>query len=564
MRRLSILPCFLLTVSSTLAQLTTYINPIIPGYRPDPSCTAVNGTFFCISSSFNNFPGLPIYASKDLINWRHVSNVIHKEEQVPEYSQIRGQQEGVYAPTLRYRDGTFYVIVTFMGANDSPFNFIFTSTDPLDPESWGQPVKFRNNELGSFDPDIFWDHDGQSYVTVHVFDIVGNNQYPVNVTTGAYGANYNLWNGTGRVWPEGPHVYKKDDWYYLLIAKGGTGSDHSATIARSRNLRGPYDAYVNNPILTNRGTNEYFQAVGHADLFQDLAGNWWGVALSVRTPRIRNATPMGRETVLYPVTWAEGDWPVCTPVRGTMTGPLPPASHDIPGSGSWVKDGDDYNFTSSSLPLHFTHFRLPPPDFYTIRDGGLIVAPSKSNLTGGATFNPNVDRIAFIGRRQTDTLFTYDVDLDFTPSVEGEEAGVTLFLTQTQHADLGVVYLDAKPQVRFRVTAIGADQATNDPAGYERIIALPEGVGGKTVRLQIQAVSETTYEFGIGVGGGELDLVGTANATLVSGGEGSFIGSFVGVFATSNGGEGNTKATFVRWMYQGEGQGIDHGTIVPS
>ncbi|KAF4548406.1 Hypothetical protein D9617_28g065120 [Elsinoe fawcettii] len=547
-----------------LADLTTYNNPIIPGYRPDPSCTVANGTFFCISSTFNSFPGLPIYASKDLINWRHVSNAIHKEEQVPEYSQIRGQQEGIYAPTLRYRDGTFYVIVTFMGAADSPFNFFFTSTNPLDPESWGQPVKFRNNELGSFDPDIFWDDDGQVYVTVHVFDIVGNNQYPVNISTGAYGDNYNLWNGTGGVWPEGPHMYRKDDWYYLLIAEGGTGPDHSATIARSRDLKGPYEAYVNNPILTNRGTSEYFQCVGHADLFQDTAGNWWGVALSVRTPRTRNSTPMGRETVLFPVTWAEGEWPVCTPVRGTMTGPLPRASRDIAGTGPWVKDGDDYNFTSSVLPLHFTHFRLPPVDLYTIQEGSLIVNPSTANLTGGATFDPNNDRIAFIGRRQTDTLFTYSVDIDFAPSVEGEEAGVTLFLTQTQHADLGIVYLNGKKQLRFRITAIGADRATNDPAGYESIVDLPIGSEEGSIGLRIQAVSETTYEFGVAVSAGDVAVVGTANSTLVSGGDGSFIGSFVGIFATSNGGDGTTKATINRWTYQGQGQGIDHDTIIPS
>lgn len=508
-------------------KLVEYTNPMIPGYRPDPSCIAVEGFFYCISSTFNSFPGLPIYASRDLQNWRHVSNVIHSEEQVPEYRQIAGMQEGIYAPTLRHHDGTFYVIVTFMGAADSPFHMIFNSTDPLDPSSWGTPVRFINTDIGSFDPDLFWDDDGQAYVTAHVFDIVGNNIYPIDVTTGEYGPNTNLWNGTGGVWPEGPHMYRKDDYYYLVLAEGGTSFDHMVTIARSKELLGPYEAYENNPIQTNANTSQYFQAVGHADFFQDFEGNWWGIALSIRQgpPGYTGSYPMGRETVLYPVTWPENGWPQCEPVRGRMRGPLPRKSRKVPGDGPWVEEGDDYKFNGDSLPLHFTHFRFPPKDMYTIADGGLTVNPSKYNLTGDETFEPS-DRLSFVGRRQTDTLFTYYVDVDFSPEAEGEEAGVTIFANQWQHSDLGLVMLDGSLKARLRTTSFGSDNTTTDTAGSETIVDVPKKLIGKTIRLQVQAASDTEYDLYMGAARkhSKLERVGTVPGAVTSGSNAQFTG----------------------------------------
>lgn len=156
-------------------------------------------------------------------------------------------------------------------------------------------------------------------------------------------------------------MYRKDDYYYIVLAEGGTSFDHMVTIARSKELLGPYEAYENNPIQTNANTTQYFQSVGHADFFQDFSGNWWGIALSIRQgpPGNTDSYPMGRETVLYPVTWPENGWPQAEPVRGNMRGPLPAQSRDVPGNGPWVEDGDDYGFEGASLPLHFMHFRFP-------------------------------------------------------------------------------------------------------------------------------------------------------------------------------------------------------------
>jgi beta-xylosidase len=547
----------------------TYTNPIIPGYRPDPSCVSVEGIFYCISSSFNNFPGIPVHASKDLINWRHVSNAIHREEDVPEYSQISANAttRGVYAPTIRYNDGYFYIINTFMSDDEPFYHLIVNSTDPLTPGSWNAPVKFFTDEFSSFDPDLFFDDDGQVYATTHVFSFAGNNIFPVDVTTGQYGDPVNIWNGTGGVWPEAPHVYRKDDYYWTIIAEGGTGPNHMVNIARSRDVYGPYESYDGNPILTNANTTEFFQAVGHADFFQDLEGNWWGVALSIRRNdnESEQAYPMGRETVLFPITWEENEWPVLQPVRGEMSGPLPPPSRDIPGNGPWVLDGDDYYFEGDEVPLHFLFWKLPPPDMYEIADGALVVHPSYYNLTGDLTTAAS-DRIAYVGRRQTDTLFKYFVDMEYTPEAEGEEAGVTLFGVPEQHVDIGVVYENGVTSVRMRATFYGASNETDGYPGFEVVVELPEEMHGETVRLQIEGTTPREYLFSFGPSDDDAELhpLGTVYADILSEGEATFVGSTLGVFASANGGEGTAPATFTRWYYEGRGQQIDHERIIAS
>jgi beta-xylosidase len=526
----------ILSASAVLAaptsQNATYYNPIIPGYRPDPSCVHVDGIFYCISSTFNNFPGLPVYASRDLINWRHVSNAIHREEDVPEYADLEDTTRGVYAPTIRYNKANshFYIINTFMSDTDPYYHLIINSTDPLIPGSWNAPVKFRTPDFESFDPDLFFDDDGQAYATTHVFSFAGNVVFPVDVQTGDIGEEVNIWNGTGGVWPEAPHIYKKDDYYWLILAEGGTSVNHMVTIARSRDIYGPYEAFEDNPILSNANTTEFFQAVGHADFFQDDQDNWWGVALSIRynlngtRDGWDDAFPLARETVLFPFTWEENEWPVLEPVRGEMEGPLPPPSRDIPGNGPWVHDGDDYGF-EGELPLHFMHFRFPPADMYEITDGNLVVNPSTFNLTGNEEFNDTDRRVSYVGRRQTDTLFTYYVDMEYSPEVQGEEAGVTLYGTQYQHVDLGLLYENETLSVRFRATAVGANNETTDQGGYESIVELPEEFQGQILRLQIEAASHRDFVFSFG-SADDMQVIGTVDAELLSGGDATFVGKY--------------------------------------
>ncbi|KAK3934168.1 glycosyl hydrolase [Diplogelasinospora grovesii] len=463
------------TQSVSSAVNSTYTNPILPGWHSDPSCIFVpelGNTTFCTTSTFILFPGIPIYASKDLLNWKLVSNVLNRPTQIPGLAYAPRQRDGHFAATLRYRQGVFYIVVPFVSGyppNKSVTNHIFSSRNP-------DPITFP---LQTIDPDLFWDDDGQSYVIYPGVE-PGFWVATLNLETGEMGNSTEIWPGDGYPYPEGPHMYRKDGYYYLSVAEGGTELGHLQSMARSRNLLGPYESYPDNPIQTNRNTTNYFQAVGHCDLFQDASQNWWGVALTTRSgptwdvfPSVTNDSivykanstfPMGREMVLFPVTWKQGEWPVMGRVRGLMSGwPLPPLTRDLPGDGAFVKDQDSIDFAlASAIPKHLAYWRTPDPTSYVVSPEGhpntLQLKSSTANLTASPSFNGS-QGLTLIMRRQTDTLFTYSVDISFNPQAVEEEAGVTVFLTQPQHIDLGIVLLPGSgkyqtPRLHFRFRAI--------------------------------------------------------------------------------------------------------------
>ncbi|KAK7413581.1 hypothetical protein QQX98_007516 [Neonectria punicea] len=536
----------------------SYINPVLPGWHSDPSCIQKDGTFFCVTSTFIAFPGLPVYASKDLINWKLISHVWNRESQLPGISwKTAGQQDGMFAPTIRYHDGKFYVICEYLGTTGGIIGVLFKTEDLFDDAKWSDPVIFRPNHI---DPDLFWDDDGKVYMATH-----GVTLQELDLDTGELSEELNIWNGTGGVWPEGPHIYKKDGWYYLMIAEGGTGPDHSITIARARSVTGPYAAYENNPILTNRGTDEWFQTVGHGDLFQDTKGNWWGLCLATRTGPSLGISPMGREAVLFNATWNKGEWPVLQPVRGRMPGSkLPLENRNVGGRGPFVSDDDNYSFEQeTSIPSHLIHHRVPRDGAFAVTKQGLEVTPSRNNMTGklGAELDIELSGqrgLSFIGRRQTHTLFKFHVDLAFSPQEDGQEAGVTVFRTQLDHIDLGVVRL-SQSQLAFRLRAEGPSSVPETT-----IVPVPENWTNEPIQLQVEAASATHYELSAApVGNSEARMIiGTVSAKVVSGGQGSFVGSLVGVFATCNGAgseldcPGGGKAYFTNWAYNGIAQQI--------
>ncbi|KAL4956763.1 glycosyl hydrolase [Aspergillus filifer] len=520
-------------MSATAVQNSTYTNPILSGWHSDPSCTFVpeaDNTFFCTTSSFLTIPGIPIYASKDLINWKLASHVVTRLDQVPQIanSTSQTQQDGLWASTLRYRDGKFHLLTSYvsMYPDFTPKGLLFTTEDIYSDKAWSEPLRF---DIGDIDPDIFWDDDG-------------------------------------------PHIYKKDGWYYLCIGEGGTELGHQQVIARSKNVAGPFEGYSGNPILTNTNTTEYFQTVGHADLFQDGVGNWWGVALATRSGPDWRVYPMGRETVLFPVTWEKNGWPVLEPVRGEMTGwKLPQPSRDIPGDGAFVNAPDQIDFAPrTSIPRHFLFWRFPKEDAFAVsppeRPWSLRLLPSRHNITGrGITGETSEETaITLIMRIQSHTYFTYSVDVSFAPAEEGEETGVTIFLTQTQHIDLGIVLLPSSgklaPHLRFQTTLFDdLDQpATQNVTTPETVVqALPSRSTEIKARLRIQAVNDTHYVMSASLPDFEdFEFSREAEAVLVSGGTGRFTGVLLGAYATSNGGDGSTPSYISRWRYEGHGQNI--------
>ena len=216
---------------------------------------------------------------------------------------------GLYAPTIRYHRGKFYIICT--NVFDGQFDNFYITCNDIGANEWSDPIHF---EFHGIDPSLFFDDDGRSYVQgSHVFDYSKQpscviRQFEIDIETGKpLTEQRDIWGGHSKIVPEGPHIYKRGTWYYLLIAEGGTFEHHMLSIARSRNVWGPFESYEKNPILTADGTNSEIQNVGHGELFQDEQGLWWAVALGVRN--YDGIYPMGRETFLTPVDWPSGGWP---------------------------------------------------------------------------------------------------------------------------------------------------------------------------------------------------------------------------------------------------------------
>ncbi|KAF8590711.1 glycoside hydrolase family 43 protein [Ramaria rubella] len=561
-------------------QLTSYNNPVIPGFHPDPSCIHVpewDNTFFCATSSFNAFPGIPVFESKDLINFKQIGNVLNRPSQLPGLAHTNGSTSGMWAPSLRFHEGTFWVVTTLvydhLPQDDAARwdNMIYKTTNPYS-NSWSDPVHFT---FEGYDTSPFWASNGDTYVQgSHAWQVRPVIQgFIIDLDTGAMGTIMDLWNGTGGLAPEAPHLFLKDDFYYLMIAEGGgTGLNHMVTMARSRDIFGPFESNPANPVLTNANTSQYCEyhfalTVGHADLFTDTNGNWWAVALSTRSGPDFVYYPMGRETVLTPVTWKTGNWPTFTPVRGEENGPLPVENKNIVGEGTWEGTSESLTFSpGSSLPNHFVYNRFPDPNAYTISPPNhphtLRLSPSVLNLTGldgRSAATPQT----FVGRRQEHVQFTLEATLDFDPKQDEEEAGLTVFLNQAQHFDLGIVALSPQAAVqagykgtpnstglsqyiRMRdISANSTNAGADDTISRPGIAPLQENVS--KVRLQVEAVNNTWYAFRYNAES-EWTTVGWGVSSEVSGG---FTGTILGMFATGNGEEGSDPAYFSDFSYIG-------------
>ncbi|KAI0906031.1 glycosyl hydrolase [Ustulina deusta] len=577
---------FAALLSAALARPnSTYTNPILPGFHPDPSCIFVpewDDTFFCASSTFNAFPGIPLHASKDLQNWKLIGHVLNRNEQLPRLAETNRSTSGIWAPTLRYNEKTevFWLVTTLVDDDKDAYdasrwdNVIFKSKNPYDPQAWSKAVHF---DFEGYDTSPVWDGDGKTY-------IVGGHAWRVSpgimlaeadLDTGKVGEWKTIWNGTGGSAPEGPHIYRKDSWYHLLAAEGGTGLNHMVTMARSKNLYGPYESNPANPVLTNTNTNEYFQTVGHADLFQDSSKNWWGVALSTRSGPGYLNFPMGRETVMVPVSWEKDKFPIWSPVKGEMSGwAMPEANTKIPGTGPFITAGDTIDFhPGARLPAHFTYLRYPIPESYVVsppeKPNTLRLSPSKLNLTALDGNYAGPEGQTFVGRRQQDTLFTFSVDVDFSPEDSEAEAGVSVFLTQNHHLDLGVVMLPAASSPGGSPRDAGNSSAEAEPGFIPQFrfrgisyVAVPDDIAApvptawrdKKLRLEIRASNATHYVFSAGPADDASQmkkLIEVSNEPVSWG----FTGVILGIYCTTNGRNGTaTPAYFSRWRYIPQGQ----------
>ncbi|KAJ1331981.1 xylan 1,4-beta-xylosidase [Microdochium nivale] len=364
------------------------VNPIIPGFAPDPSVVKVGEWYYLVNSTFHLFPGLPIYASKDLVQWRQIGNAINRPEQLSlelTETQLFPQKPpatvlfatgGLYAPTIRHHNGRFYIVCTNVirateTARDATRNFIVTCDD-LWSDKWSDPVYFA---FKGIDPSLYFEDD-RAYICGSggkgpgtTIDLV-----EIDVATGELKSPVQtVWTGTGGIFPEGPHLFKRGEYYYLLIAEGGTHGGHMVTMARSRgDMRGPYESCPGNPVLTARGTDEYIQYTGHCDVFEGDGGQWWGTCLGVRKDAKGRHT-MGRETFITPARWTDDGWLEFERVKENPTGlTRPEGVSRAPTSDSplhdvlYVRDPDRSRYTlsedgSTRLSLRASELDLSEP-----------------------------------------------------------------------------------------------------------------------------------------------------------------------------------------------------------
>lgn len=298
--------------------LRRFENPVLRGYHADPTICRVGDDFYLATSSSEYFPGVPIYHSRDLVNWVLIGHALHRPEQI----DLRGVEnsKGIFAPTLRHHAGKFYLITTLVGAPARSGNFLLTATNPAGP--WSDPIWLE--DAPGIDPSLFFDADGRVYYcgnrrpetmldpshrVVWIQEIDLQTRRWVGPRTELDAAPL-LANGTigPAGWLEAPHLYRREGWYYLVVSHGGTWLDHAVSVWRSRQPLGPWEINPANPVLTHRGERPSgLTSVGHADLVETSAGDWWAVVLGSRDETGRSV--MGRETFLVPVTWEAG-WPV--------------------------------------------------------------------------------------------------------------------------------------------------------------------------------------------------------------------------------------------------------------
>jgi alpha-N-arabinofuranosidase len=514
----------------------TFRNPILPGCYPDPSICRVGDDYYLVTSTFEYFPGLPIFHSRDLIHWHQIGHVLNRPSQLP-LDGIR-PSGGLYAPTIRFSQGVFYVINTLVDGKTKAGNFIVTATDPAGP--WSEP--YWLDAAPGFDPSLFFDDDGRVWYTGNW--MARHSQFEGHTeiwlqeldldAMRLIGEPQVLWDGAvkGAVWAEASHIYKTQGYYYLLTAEGGTAHHHAVSVARSKVITGPYEANRGNPIMTHRhlGLDYPIVGTGHADLVETQSGEWWMVLLGMR-PYGGYFYNLGRETFLIPVRWEDG-WPIVSPGTGRVefTYPAP----DLPEQRWPVMVACD-NFDRQTLALHWNFLRTPRDDFWSLseRPGYLRLRLRPQRLSEQT--NPS-----FVGRRQQHIHFAAQTAFEFTPQTEQECAGLALVQNNDFHFCL-VVTRGNGPVVRLIKRAQGVEETLAE-----------QPIGASRLYLKAEA-HEQAYSFYVAIEPDQWrpiaeEIDGRILSTPVAGG---FVGACLAMYASSNGQPSTNSADFDWFEYVG-------------
>lgn len=410
-------------------------NPILRGVNPDPSICRVRDDFYLITSSMFFYPGIPVYHSRDLVNWRLLGHALTRAEQF--HLQLNHGNPMIYAATLRHHGDTFYIITTDVHGGG---NFYVTAKDPAGP--WSAPVLV---DRAMFDPSLFFDDDGKVYYTrrgdLADKDIV---QAEIDLTSGRLLTPLrSISKGLVSDDTEGPHLYKINGWYYLTMGEGGSRALHMQTIARSRSPYGPFDPCPHNPFLSQHHAWWHpIRAVGHADFVQSADGRWWTVFLGTRHASYDGHSTIGRETFLAPLSWIDG-WPV---VEATHTRQFTVQVPTLP-LHPWAAGPARDDFDSVDLDPAYVQLSCPQEPRHSLTE-----RPGFLRLRGQAATLGAARPVAFVGRRQEDMRGSFSIRIEFSSTSAKEESGLTVFQGAQFHYDLALTTRGGRPVVVLRKT----------------------------------------------------------------------------------------------------------------
>jgi xylan 1,4-beta-xylosidase len=522
--------------SETQLKENEFFNPVLSGFYPDPSVCKKDGDYYLVNSTFSFFPGVPIFHSTDLVNWRQIGHVLDRSSQL----NITDHEisEGVFAPAISYNpyNDTFYMVTTFVGGAG---NFLVKTKDPAGP--WSEPVFIP--EVPGIDPSMFFDDDGRAWI-VNNGDPEGDPLYPGHkaIWIQEYDVQKDQMTGPRKViidgghdisekpiWIEGPHIYKVNGYYYLMAAEGGTGENHSEVVFRSRKVTGPYQTFEGNPILTQRNlpddrTNPV-TSTGHADLIKFEDGSWWAVFLGCR-PYKDNHFNTGRETFLLPVDWVD-EWPVILE-SGKKVAMKENSSHNLNerGNNDFFSAGNFLvrdDFSGNSLDLYWNFIRTPEGDWYALENDELKIGFKPVSFREKK--NP-----AFIGRRQQHKDFTVSAGIRIFPENQNDRAGLVCFRTEANNYFLGVA-VEQNELIAFVEKTIVRD---GNPV-KKRLAMKKTGLEpDDSVFLKIEGsgefldflISEDNEHWEILADGQDATYLSTASA-------GGFVGTYIGMYASS-------------------------------
>jgi alpha-N-arabinofuranosidase len=486
-----------------------YLNPVIKGFYPDPSVCEANGKYYLAASSFQFFPGVPLFESDDLVNWTQFGYALTRPEQV--MLDKVNSSGGVFAPTLRYNSGRFYMVTT----NDTTKQNFYVWTDDIYGE-WSDPVYV---DQGGIDPSLFFDNGRVYFISNAVYDGAKNGivQCEIDICTGKkISESRCIWTGSGGRFLESPHMYRINGRYYLMAAEGGTEYGHMITYAVSDDPWGPFEAYPGNPVLTNRNKAPYIiQGIGHGDLIQDRNGKWHIMCLGFRQMHEwMQFHHLGREVFLVPVEFGADGW-FTAGTDGTCD-----EAYEITGNFCQTEKRS-YTFENMLWNVDWQYLRKPKPENYIFEKDGITLKGTDITLF-------DTDSPTFICTHQRDFRFEMKIRVSADSSGEdtgllSSEAGVTIYHDESEHYDIALRRSDASYCAVLKLSIGGIRHE-------EEVIFLKNNTA--TFEIKADNFGYTFFADGKQLGHG-------ASKYLSSEVCGGFTGTMIGLYAV-----GDIKASF--------------------